>query len=94
MPKASEKASAIAIVTTPPITANFKPVPECSPTISPSVVIIPEVEPKLNPVVIECFIVLRMLKGSFACTPEERSDAGEDCRHENSIQNWLKAEQA
>lgn len=56
MPNASEKASAIAIVNIPPRTTSFEWVPECNPTINPSVVIIPEVKPKLNPVFIECFI--------------------------------------
>lgn len=56
MPRASEKASAIAIVKIPPRTANFECVPECKPTIKPKVVIIPEVMPKLNPTSNECFI--------------------------------------
>jgi hypothetical protein len=50
MPKASEKESAMAIVSIPPRTANFEWVPALSPTIRPSVVIIPEVNPKLKPV--------------------------------------------
>lgn len=57
MPRASEKASAIAIVKIPPRTANFECVPECKPTINPRVVIIAEVMPKLNPTFIECFII-------------------------------------
>jgi hypothetical protein len=50
MPSASEKASAIAIIRIPPSTTSFEWVPECSPTISPRVVITPEVKPKLIPV--------------------------------------------
>jgi len=57
MPKASENASAIAIVNTPPMTTNFEPENECKPTINPSVVITAEVRPKHNPVKIECFNV-------------------------------------
>ena len=49
MPKASEKASAMAMVKIPPRTANFEPVPAKSPTISPRVVITAEVKPKFNP---------------------------------------------
>ena len=49
IPKASEKASATAIVSIPPITANFELVLELRPTIRPSVVIIAEVRPKLIP---------------------------------------------
>jgi hypothetical protein len=56
IPRASENASATAMVNMPPITASFKWVPALKPTISPKVVIIPEVKPKLNPVLIECFI--------------------------------------
>jgi hypothetical protein len=56
MPSASEKASAIAMVRIPPITASFEFVPEVKPTIKPRVVIIPEVNPKLNPVLIESLI--------------------------------------
>ena len=54
---------------------------------------IPDVEPKLNPVLTECFILNIPIEKkclssySFMCAPEERSDAGEDCRHENSLQN-------
>jgi len=59
IPRASENASAIAIVNTPPITTIFECVPELSPTIRPIVVIAPEVKPKLKPVFIECFIKLK-----------------------------------
>ena len=61
IPKASEKASAIAIVIIPPKTASFECVPENSPTINPSVVIIPEVIPNPNPLFIDFFIV-RLMK--------------------------------
>ena len=57
MPSASEKASAIAIVNIPPITASLEWVPECKPTINPNVVIIPEVNPKLIPTLKECSIL-------------------------------------
>jgi len=56
MPRASENASAIAIVNMPPITTPFEWVPECKPIINPSVVIIPDVRPKLTPVFNECLI--------------------------------------
>ena len=49
IPSASENPSAIAIVITPPITANFELVPAVNPTISPNVVIIPEVIPNPKP---------------------------------------------
>ncbi len=58
MPRASEKASAMAIVNMPLRTAILEWVPECSPTISPKVVIIPEVEPKLKPTLSECLMAL------------------------------------
>ena len=58
MPRASEKASAIAMVNIPPRTTSFEWVPECKPTINPRVVIIPEVKPKLKPVFIECLIMI------------------------------------
>ena len=58
MPKASENASAMAMVNIPPMTASLEPVPECRPTIRPRVVIIPEVKPKLRPVFSECLIML------------------------------------
>jgi len=51
------EASAMAIVKIPPTTAILDCVPECSPTISPRVVIIPEVKPKLTPVLSWCFMV-------------------------------------
>ena len=54
IPKASEKASAIAIINIPPTTTSLECVPEWSPTINPSVVITPDVKPKLKPVVKEC----------------------------------------
>lgn len=50
IPNASEKASAMATVKTPPITVILECVPALSPTISPRVVITPEVKPKLKPV--------------------------------------------
>lgn len=56
MPRASEKASAMAIVKIPPMTASFEEVAEFNPTINPRVVIIPEVTPKLSPVLIGWFI--------------------------------------
>ena len=52
MPRASEKASAMAIINMPLITTSFDLVPECRPTISPRVVIMAEVKPKLSPVFI------------------------------------------
>lgn len=57
MPNASENASAVAISNMPPIITIFEWVPECNPTINPSVVIIPEVNPKLKPVLNECLMV-------------------------------------
>ena len=57
MPKASEKASAIAIVSIPPRTASLEFVPEFNPTINPSVVIMPDVIPKLNPTSNECLMI-------------------------------------
>lgn len=57
IPRASEKASAIAIVRTPPIITWVEWVPECKPTMSPKVVIIPEVEPKQKPTFNECLTV-------------------------------------
>lgn len=53
IPRESEKASAMAIVRIPPMTANLELVPEYSPTMRPSVVMIPDVNPKLNPVLME-----------------------------------------
>jgi hypothetical protein len=58
MPKASENASAIAIVRTPPMTAKAEWVPECKPIIKPRVVIIPEVNPKQIPILNELFILI------------------------------------
>lgn len=63
MPKASENASAIAIVKTPPITARRELVPAFKPTISPSVVIVAEVSPKLNPFFIELFESIKLFFG-------------------------------
>lgn len=57
MPRASENASAIAIVRIPPMTASLEPVPVFSPTIIARVVIIPEVRPKDMPVFIGSFIL-------------------------------------
>jgi hypothetical protein len=63
MPRASEKASAMAMIKMPPITTSFECVPECRPTIKPRVVMIAEVKPKLSPVFIECLgIILSELK--------------------------------
>src|SRR3989338_9826947 len=62
IPKGSEKASAMAIVNIPPMTASRECVPECRPTINPRVVIIPEVNPKLMPVLSWCFIA-RIITG-------------------------------
>ncbi len=56
IPNASERASAIAITTMPPITTRVEYVLECRPTIIPRVVIIPDVNPKLKPFLIESFI--------------------------------------
>lgn len=56
IPRASENASAIAIVNIPPITASFEFVPELKPVISPRVVIIPEVIPKQIPILSDCFM--------------------------------------
>src|SRR3989338_1718721 len=56
MPSASEKASAMAIVKIPPMTASRECVPACRPTIRPSVVMMPEVEPKLTPVLNDSLI--------------------------------------
>lgn len=53
MPKASEKASAIAMLSTPPITTIRDWVPAWSPTMRPSVVMIPEVRPNPTPVLNE-----------------------------------------
>jgi len=56
IPRASESASAMAIVKMPPITTNFEEVVEFNHTINPSLVIIPDVKPKLKPTFIGCFI--------------------------------------
>ena len=58
IPRASEKASAMAIINMPLITTSFDLVPECRPTIKPRVVIIAEVKPKLRPVFIECLGII------------------------------------
>ena len=58
MPRASDNASATAMMTIPPTTASLEWVPEWSPTISPNVVIVPEVNPKPIPVFndsVSCF---------------------------------------
>ena len=65
MPRASENASAIAIVNIPPMTASFEWVPERSPTINPRVVIMPEVNPKLNPTFSECVIFISLIYKIF-----------------------------
>src|SRR6267143_3741505 len=57
MPKASDMASAIAIVRMPPTTTVREWVPEWSPTINPNVVITPDVRPKLSPVFNDGFII-------------------------------------
>ena len=51
-PRASEKASAIAMVKIPPKTTIFEPVEEAKPIIKPRVVIIPEVKPNPTPFLI------------------------------------------
>jgi len=48
----------MAIVITPPRTTNFDPVPECKPTISPSVVMTADVKPNVIPVRNESFICM------------------------------------
>ncbi len=58
MPRASEKASANAIVKTPPMMMAFDASLAVSPVIKPRVVIIPDVVPKLNPTFDEWFIRL------------------------------------
>ena len=58
MPRASENASAIAIVSMPPSTTSFELVLEYSPIIRPSVVIMPDVRPKHSPIFMEWFIVV------------------------------------
>ena len=55
IPIASDNESAIAIVSTPPMTASLEFVTEYSPIMSPIVVIIPEVVPKQMPTLNECF---------------------------------------
>lgn len=60
IPKASEKASAMAIVNIPPITAGFEFVPALNPTIKPSVVMIPDVIPKKTPILSDCFMLERL----------------------------------
>lgn len=56
MPKASEKASAMAMEIMPPITTIFEPVLAFKPIIIPRVVITPEVKPKLKPLRMAFFI--------------------------------------
>jgi hypothetical protein len=58
IPNASEKASAIAMVSIPPIITSCECVPAWSPTIKPKVVIIPEVVPKQTPVLKDSLINL------------------------------------
>jgi hypothetical protein len=55
MLRASDMASAMAMVRIPPITIARECVPECRPTIRPSLVMTPEVNPKLIPRFPECF---------------------------------------
>ena len=55
IPSASESESAIAIVSTPPITINLLFVDAESPISKPSVVIMADVSPKLTPIFIEGF---------------------------------------
>lgn len=56
MLSASERASAIAIVRIPAITAPFRFVAALSPIIIPSVVMTPEVSPNARPIFMEGFI--------------------------------------
>jgi hypothetical protein len=56
MPNASENASAIAIVSIPPMTASLREVAAFSPIMTPSVVMTPEVRPNAIPVLWEEFI--------------------------------------
>lgn len=60
--KASEKASAKAIVIIPPITTALIPLQKLNPTKSPNVVMIPEVMPKVIQVFTDCFICLIQIK--------------------------------
>lgn len=57
MPKASENASATAIVNIPPMTAIFRFVPKLNQIMSPSVVMIHEVIQNDNQVLIDCFML-------------------------------------
>jgi hypothetical protein len=66
MPKASDMASAIAIVRMPPITTVREWVPEWSPTINPNVVITPDVRPKLRPLLNDAFINLHCQSATLA----------------------------
>lgn len=56
IPRASERASAIAIRRIPPRTTILELVPKVSPIINPKVVIIPEVSPNPNPFFIDIFM--------------------------------------
>ena len=56
IPSASEKESAMAIVTMPPITTMVEWVLELRPMIRPSVVIAADVSPKLTPFIVWMFI--------------------------------------
>src|SRR5210317_1938057 len=58
IPRASEKASAMAIVRIPASTTIFECVPACKPTIRPRVVMTADVSPKEMPVRKETFICL------------------------------------
>ena len=57
MPRVSDMASAIAMVTMPPIATVREWMPEWRPTINPYVVITPDVRAKLRPVLNEVFII-------------------------------------
>jgi len=56
IPRASENASAIAIVRILPMTASLSPVPAFSPTMMARVVMIPDVRPNDTPVFIDSFM--------------------------------------
>jgi hypothetical protein len=81
MPRASEKASAMAIVGTSLRTAIRECVPEFRPTISPSVVMTPDVMPKLIPILRGSLI--RMLR------PEVKRAAGEIRRGSGPVGNRM-----
>ncbi len=50
MPKASDKASAIAMLKLPPMSTSLDPVEAKRPIIKPRVVMVPEVKPKPRPI--------------------------------------------